>query len=815
MSQISVATALNDYLSQVTQPVSSGDSAVSNSAPTQVPATDSASLSGSVTDVDYMLLTDTFSDGSIAASIVQVETENLDAIASALLVIRDQLGAVEAARAGGDSQALEAELSALVTMEDQLSEMIGQSVIKEVAGRTVLEAGSTADQVQFSTFNFLDAQIAQVEVNFGKVITQEHNPDGCPICQGMTAALPEGASAMTTTGGGSPSSVENPQEAPTDPATSTVGSTTVAGGDDYIEQSLINLGNSVWNLSAGGTLSYSYYDDTTAVPYSYGTNTPTSMKAYESDLDEIFGLWDDVLTFDFQKVTESATAVGEIRTAYMSAGDTPDGVAAYAYYPSNSAAGGDMWYGADVQSNYNFEAGTYGRLTFLHELGHSLGLQHPFSDGNGEVTLPSAEDNLRNTVMTYTSVQDSVRVTVDGTGGISTNDRVYSSTVMPYDILAIEHMYGANTDTNTGNNTYSWAVNPEIIETVVDHGGTDTFDLSNQTRANDIDLSGNIGVLSVGKTTVSELAQQLVAEAALAGATYSVSSIESFLNGLNGGVYLGEENIKVGPGNVIENVIGGSGIDTFTGNSANNAFQGNAGDDVFDGGAGDDTLVVNGNKADFTVTAAGAGYTVTDNVGTDGTDTVSNVEFVQFDDGTFSIADLTDGDPSNDADTGVDALVGVAAGNFAKGDAASLDAAYTAMAADAAAAGATTAGGGSTGSSSSSGGGSGGRPHRPSSLNVMTQAGAAMALTMIDYALEKISLNRASLGAFMNRLDATVSNLQSASINLESSRSKMLDADMAQEITVLAKSQILQRAGQRMIMISQMNSQQVSRLLNG
>ncbi len=240
MSQISVATVLNDYLSQVAQPVSSADTSVETvaSAPNNA-TTVEPSVSASLTEVDYMLLTDTFSDGSIAASIVQVETENLDAIASALLVIRDQLGAVETARASGNAQAIEAELQALVTMEDQLSEMVGQSVIKEVAGRTVLEAGSTADQVQFSTFNFLDRDIAQLEVNFGKVMTQEHNPDGCPICQAMSA-LPEGASAMTTAEGAEPTSFEAPQQAPTDPSTSTVGATTVAAGDDYIEQSLIN-----------------------------------------------------------------------------------------------------------------------------------------------------------------------------------------------------------------------------------------------------------------------------------------------------------------------------------------------------------------------------------------------------------------------------------------------------------------------------------------------------------------------------------------------------------------------------------------------
>ena len=163
-------------------------------------------------------------------------------------------------------------------------------------------------------------------------------------------------------------------------------------------------------------------------------------------------------------------------------------------------ARGDQWYGAGVTGNYNFDNGTYGRLTFLHEVGHALGLQHPFDDGSGEVVLPTADDNLYNSVMSYTSVLNNNRVKVDTTtGGISTNDRVYASTPMPYDILAVEHMYGVNDDASTGNTVYNWAANPEIIETIVDHGGTDTIDLSNQTRANDIDFSSAIGTMSIGK----------------------------------------------------------------------------------------------------------------------------------------------------------------------------------------------------------------------------------------------------------------------------------------------------------------------------
>ena len=98
-------------------------------------------------------------------------------------------------------------------------------------------------------------------------------------------------------------------------------------------------------------------------------------------------------------------------------------------------------------------------------------------------------------------------------------------------------------------------------------------------------------------------------------------------------------------------------------------------------------------------------------------------------------------------------------------------------------------------------------------VDIGSQAGSNDALSVIDGALAKIADSRASLGATQNRFGSTISNLENVSQNVAAARSRIQDADFAQESSNLARSQILQQAGISMLAQANASSQSVLSLL--
>jgi flagellin len=100
-----------------------------------------------------------------------------------------------------------------------------------------------------------------------------------------------------------------------------------------------------------------------------------------------------------------------------------------------------------------------------------------------------------------------------------------------------------------------------------------------------------------------------------------------------------------------------------------------------------------------------------------------------------------------------------------------------------------------------------------STVDLTTATGSQTALSTLDKAINTITDARAAMGAYQNRLNASISNLETSSMNLQASRSRILDTDYAKETTNLAKSQIIQQAATAMLAQANQSAQSVLSLL--
>ena len=80
-------------------------------------------------------------------------------------------------------------------------------------------------------------------------------------------------------------------------------------------------------------------------------------------------------------------------------------------------------------------------------------------------------------------------------------------------------------------------------------------------------------------------------------------------------------------------------------------------------------------------------------------------------------------------------------------------------------------------------------------IDVTTREGANRGIEILDVALKQVATSRSGLGAVQNRMASTVRNLEVASENLSASRSRIMDADFAQETAAFSRNQIMQQAG--------------------
>ncbi|NOW89438.1 flagellin [Clostridium beijerinckii] len=99
------------------------------------------------------------------------------------------------------------------------------------------------------------------------------------------------------------------------------------------------------------------------------------------------------------------------------------------------------------------------------------------------------------------------------------------------------------------------------------------------------------------------------------------------------------------------------------------------------------------------------------------------------------------------------------------------------------------------------------------SLNVSDNSNATAAISSVNEAIKQVSTQRSKLGAYQNRLEHTIANLDNASENLQAAESRVRDVDMAKEMMEYSKNNILQQAAQSMLSQANQTPQGVLQLL--
>lgn len=424
--------------------------------------------------------------------------------------------------------------------------------------------------------------------------------------------------------------------------------TTASTGYPYIDALLAAAPD--WNfLTADGsnyrtTLYYSF--DTSGTQYEnrqlQGFNAAQQQAARA-----VLAYVAKVTGISFAEVPSAAAA--DLHFAAADIGDPALGGVCYSNYSYTATTAGMLTsYTADAYiyldvlqtSNQTPVAGSWWYQALLHEVGHALGLKHPFEATTGATTTLGTpyQDDTSHTLMSYTSTTSS-----------------YFSQFNEYDLAALNFLYGGDglrgswgVGTGglylTGSTLDSQFSLPQGRVILTDPGGVDRVSYAGPQSAYTFLPTPDKQWLHVAGANIDHLISSSVEYLAFSDGTVSLTALLK----PQGSFIFGSDQADL--------LVGGAGDDVLFDFGGNDTLVGGRGDDRLFGSSGIDTARYTETQSrDAVITKTDTGWTVRDSYGTD---TLDSIERLAFADRTNVALDLAPDQPAGMAALVVAAVMG-------------------------------------------------------------------------------------------------------------------------------------------------------------